>query len=378
MNCSLCSSGGFYPLRVASRAKRNSPKSFVWLTGDFWDAHQERRTVDKSWLFDKAIITCTAVSEEISGEESNQSCSGHYKVVRAQISRRYMPLMQSCFFCNRLQEARTRSPCTRVTSLSLSLPLSPSLCHTYDPAASSVGGGGGGEKKRGGGGFFKQQRGQTHPPNPPSPGTTRPRGAGGGGGGGGGEERKREGTLFHRRQRANTAPTITHMYERTARSEARGGEGRRGEARGGEGRGGACLWLALRNYHGLIPSFAKARGVRRNNSTENTRNHNKAFSAEGVSGREWNGKERERDENDTTSIWPFKKKDGWMVARREEEKGCKLWWVRRWPHDLQWLIKVNIQQYDQTFMVFVVKSAVFTLFLQCLEENIVFYLMKST
>lgn len=82
------------------------------------------------------------------------------------------------------------------------------------------------------------------------------------------------------------------MYEHTARSEARGGEGR----------GGACLWLALRNYHGLIPSFAKARGVRRNNSTENTRNHNKAFSAEGVREREWNGKERERDENDTTSI----------------------------------------------------------------------------
>lgn len=32
--------------------------------------------------------------------------------------------------------------------------------------------------------------------------------------------------------------------------------------------GGTWLWLGLRNWHGIIPSFAKARGVRRNNSTK--------------------------------------------------------------------------------------------------------------
>ena len=156
------------------------------------------------------------------------------------------------------------------------------------------------------------------------------------------------------------------MYEHTAR---RGGGG---EARGGGGEArGACLWLALRNYHGLIPSFAKARGVRRNNSTENTRNHNKAFSAEGVRERENGMEKRERETKMTQPASdPSRERmdgcmDGGTEGRREgwreEEKGCKQWWVRRWPHDLQWLIKVNIQQYDRTFHCFWWKISCFNL-----------------
>ena len=81
----------------------------------------------------------------------------------------------------------------------LSLPLSPSLCHTYDPAASRVSVGGGGEERK--------------------------------------KERERE--LFSIDVREQTQHPQSHTCTNTQLgARRRGGEGRRGEARGGEGRRG--------------------------------------------------------------------------------------------------------------------------------------------
>lgn len=80
---------------------------------------------------------------------------------------------------------------------------------------------------------------------------------------------KRAAILFHTRQRENTLATTVHMYLNILRTQS----SRVGE----EGGGRALLWLALKNCHGIIPSFAKAQGVRRKNLTKTPRTTIKHF-----------------------------------------------------------------------------------------------------
>lgn len=94
--------------------------------------------------------------------------------------------------------------------------------------------------------------------------------------------------------------------------------------------GGTWLWLVLRNCHGIIPSFAKARGVRRNNSTKTPKTTIKHIC--------W-ASERERMEWKREADWKWEAdkkrktpqnqhltlKAGWQQGGKDALEDCKQW-----------------------------------------------------